>query len=50
MSDDDGCDVGGGEDGDAGGRGIATGHRYRVSRGHPGAAGYFLGIAFIPIG
>lgn len=50
MSDDDGRGVGGGDDRDAGGRGVAARHRHRVSRGHNGTAGYFLDISFIPIG
>lgn len=50
MSDDDRRGVGGGDDRDVGGRGVAAGHGHRVSRGHGGAAGDFLGVTFIPIG
>lgn len=50
MSDDDRRGVGWGDDWDVGGRGIAARHRHHVSRGHNGAAGYVLGISFIPIG
>lgn len=50
MSDDDGRGVGRSDDRDIGGRGVAAGHRHRVSWGHNGAGRYFLGVPFISIG